>query len=254
MNSVSLSPEVLFSISGFSVTNAMIYQWLISLVLMIGLPILVRRWQKIPKKPQVALEMVAEFVLSNVSLATNNKAKTKKIFPLIATLFFYILFCNLFSLMPALGAFSLHRQDNNVPLFRAALADYGQVLVMTLIVVGLAQFLFIAYQGIKPYLKQWFDFSSPIAFVLGIMNIIGELAKVLSLSFRLFGNLFAGEVLTAVLMFLCPFFLPIPFTFLSLMTCVIQAFVFSLLSAIYLGQAMGIGVEEMEVKKLEIKN
>ncbi|MCL2109990.1 F0F1 ATP synthase subunit A [Microgenomates group bacterium] len=250
MINISLSPEVLFTIFGFGVTNSFFWQMVVTLLLLGMILGVMKKWQLIPNKLQVAVEMVVEWMLNSVSMMTGSRDKTKKLFPLVITLFFYILFCNLFSLMPALSAFSLRREQGEVPIFRTALADYGQVLVLTLLVVGLVQVLFITYQGIKPYMKQWFDFSSPINFVLGLMNIVGELAKALSLSFRLFGNLFAGEVLTAVMMFLAPFILPIPFTFLSMLTCVVQALVFASLATVYLGQAMG---EEKEVAVVKNK-
>ena len=77
------------------------------------------------------------------------------------------------------------------------------------------------------------------------MDIVGELAKIFSLSFRLFGNIFAGEVLTAVILFLAPFFVPLPFMFLGLLTAVVQAFVFSILTLIFVTMASEIEEDQL---------
>ncbi len=80
---------------------------------------------------------------------------------------------------------------------------------------------------------------------LGLMDIVGEIAKIISLSFRLFGNIFAGEVLGAVFLFLAPFIAPLPMQFLGLLTAIVQAFVFSILTLIFIKMAGDIGPEEV---------
>ena len=77
------------------------------------------------------------------------------------------------------------------------------------------------------------------------MDIVGEVAKIVSLSFRLFGNIFAGEVLSAVMLFLAPFIVPLPFMFLGLLTAVVQAFVFSVLTLIFITMASEIEEDEL---------
>ena len=123
------------------------------------------------------------------------------------------------------------------------MADYGMVFVLTAISVITVQIVAIFTHGPFGYLKKFINFSSPLAFALGLMDLIGELAKILSLSFRLFGNIFAGEVLGMVMLFLAPFILPLPFAMLGLITAVIQGFVFSLLTLIFISMAGEIEVE-----------
>jgi F-type H+-transporting ATPase subunit a len=115
--------------------------------------------------------------------------------------------------------------------------DYTVVFMLTLVSIVSAQVFAIVANGPIGYLKKYINFSSPLDFVLGLMDIIGELSKILSLSFRLFGNVFAGEVLGSVMLFLMPFFLPLPFMFMGLLSALIQAFVFSLLSTIFITMA-----------------
>ena len=147
-----------------------------------------------------------------------------------------------------MGAWTIKAADGTMtPLFRSVLADYGAILVLTLIVVTVAQFAFILTQGMGKYLKQFLDFSNPINFFLGIMNLIGELAKILSLSFRLFGNVFAGEVLVSIITSLIPFVVPLPFFVLGLFSAVIQAYDFAVLTAVFISANLDIA-EEVETK------
>jgi F-type H+-transporting ATPase subunit a len=238
MDTIALKPDILFHLGAFPITNTFSLQVTLSILLCLILITLTMRLQPIPNKPQAALEILLELILQNIDNATGDRHKTKKLFPYIATLFFFILFCNLFTIIPGISALTLHTNTGPISIFRAVTSDYSLVLLLTLISICLAQFAFIVYQGLGAYLKQWFDFSSPLNFILGLMNIIGELAKILSLSFRLFGNMFAGEILTVTILSLAAFVAPIPFIFLSILSCCIQAFVFSLLSTIYIGQAM----------------
>ena len=236
MPPINLGPSVLFTISGFNFTTTFILQLLISWSIAYLLIYVANHWQKVPSKPQLILEMIFTATYGQLDKITRDHDKTKKIFPLIFTFFFFILIANLFTLIPGLGAI----KAGNISLFRSVLADYSAVLMMTLITVFLSQFLFIFYNGWLKYLKKWFNFSNPLAFILGLMDIIGELAKVLSLSFRLFGNVFAGEVLLLVMSTLAPFVVPLPFFALTLFSSVIQAYVFALLSAIFISSAMEI--------------
>ena len=116
---------------------------------------------------------------------------------------------------------------------------------MTMITVILVQIVAIAVHGPFGYMGKFFNFKSPLSFFLGLMDIVGELAKIVSLSFRLFGNIFAGEVLGAVMLFLAPFLVPLPFMFLGLLSAVVQAFVFAVLTVVFVKLASEIEEEEL---------
>ncbi|KKP80374.1 MAG: ATP synthase subunit a [Candidatus Moranbacteria bacterium GW2011_GWF2_35_39] len=117
------------------------------------------------------------------------------------------------------------------------MSDYGMVFVLTAISIITIQIVAIIAHGPFGYLGKFINLKSPLAFVLGLMDLIGELSKILSLSFRLFGNIFAGEVLGLVMLFLAPFIVPLPFALLGLITAIIQGFVFSLLTLIFISMA-----------------
>lgn len=230
---VFMAPEVLFNIGTFPVTNAFFWSVALSLVLIAGALRISFSLKQQPGTFQNIVEVLIEGGFNFVKTINKDEKKAKKIFPLAFTMFLFILTANLFSFLP--GAAAVKYGD--VSLFRAVMSDYSIVLMMTLITVILTQIIAIIANGPFGYIKKFINFSSPLAFVLGLMDIIGEVAKIFSLSFRLFGNIFAGEVLTAVMLFLVPYFLPLPFMFLGLLSAIIQAFVFSLLTTIFITMA-----------------
>ncbi|MFC1644734.1 F0F1 ATP synthase subunit A [Patescibacteria group bacterium] len=195
------------------------------------------KFKAIPGRLQSLMEILIEGSFDFVESIIGDREKAKKIFPLAFTMFVFILISNLLTYIPGQAAISLATEEGTVPLFRAAMADYGMVFVMTMVTVILVQIIAIVVHGPFGYLGKFFNFRSPLGFFLGIMDIIGEIAKVVSLSFRLFGNIFAGEVLGAVMLFLAPFFVPLPFMFLGLLTSVVQAFVFAVLTLVFVSLA-----------------
>lgn len=131
-------------------------------------------------------------------------------------------------------------ESHKIPFLRANNADLNTTFALALITVSLIQFYGMKYNGVGGYLKKFFNFSSPIMFFVGILELISELSRILSFSFRLFGNVLAGEVLIAIVAFLLPsvvsFFL-VPFYVLELMAGAIQALVFTMISAVLINMA-----------------
>jgi F-type H+-transporting ATPase subunit a len=230
---VFLAPEVLFYIGTFPITNSFFWSIFLSVVMMAGAIKLSYSLKQQPGSFQNLAEAIIEGGYKFIGTINRNEKQAKIIFPLAFSMFLFILVTNLFSFLPGSSAIKL----GDAALFRSVMADYTVVFMLTLITVIGAQILAIIANGPIGYLGKFLNFSSPLNFALGIMDIIGELSKVLSLSFRLFGNVFAGEVLAAVMLFLMPFFLPLPFLFMGLLSAVIQAFVFSLLTTIFLTMA-----------------
>jgi F-type H+-transporting ATPase subunit a len=199
----------------------------------------------VPTRFQALMEVLIEGSFDFVESIIGDREKAKRIFPLAFTMFVFILISNLLTYIPGQAAVMLQTENGGVPLFRAVMADYGMVFVMTMVTVILVQIIAIVVHGPFGYLGKFFNFKSPLEFFLGIMDIIGEIAKIVSLSFRLFGNIFAGEVLGAVMLFLAPFFVPLPFMFLGLLTAVVQAFVFAVLTLVFVMLASTIEEDEL---------
>lgn len=123
-----------------------------------------------------------------------------------------------------------------IPLFRAGTADLNTAIALAAISVFVTQLFGFKYLKFG-YLKKFFNFSSPIMFFVGILELVLELAKIMSFAFRLFGNVFAGEVLLAVILFLVPVVAPMPFYGLEIFVGFIQALVFSMLSLVFFNMA-----------------
>jgi len=124
-----------------------------------------------------------------------------------------------------------------VPLFRSPTADLNTTLALAVIAVVYVQFVGIRNLGLG-YFKKFINFSSPIMFFVGILEIVSEISKIISFAFRLFGNIFAGEVLLAVISFLIPVVVSVPFIGLEIFVGFIQAFVFAILAVVFMSLAV----------------
>ncbi len=133
-----------------------------------------------------------------------------------------------------------HGETRFVPLLRAATADLNMTLALAIVAVIAIQYFGFSIIGFH-YSSKFFNFSNPIMFILGILELMSEISKIISFAFRLFGNIFAGEVLLAVLAFLMPFVIPLPFLLMELFVGFIQALVFSMLTAVFLNVAVSHG-------------
>lgn len=247
---ISLAPQILFNLGPLPVTNTLLWSFVLSIFL-IGITLYMRFSLKtVPGRWQGVLELLLEEGMNFVVKIVGNEKKAKKAFPLVFTMFIFIAFANLITFIPGQSAISIHTQNGDLVPFRAIMSDYGMVFVLTMISIITVQIVAIFANGPFSYIGKFINFKSPLAFVLGLMDLIGEIAKVLSLSFRLFGNIFAGEVLGSVMLFLAPFFIPLPFALLGLITAIIQAFVFSLLTLIFISMASEV---EKKEKRVEVR-
>lgn len=242
---ISIAPEIIFYIKSFPVTNSLLWSLFISAFLIFITLLLRFSLKMVPGRLQNCAEILLEESFAFVKSVIGSEEKAKKVFPLFCTLFVFILAANLFTFIPGQSAVTVRNGDGVVSVFRAALADYGMVLVLTIISVIIIQVVAIATHGPLGYLGKFLNFHSPLKFFLGLMDIVGEIAKVLSLSFRLFGNMFAGEVLGMVMLFLFPFIVPLPFMFLGVLTAIVQAFVFATLTLVFITLASEIEPDEL---------
>jgi F-type H+-transporting ATPase subunit a len=234
---ISLSPETLFLIGNFPITNTLLWSFVLSLFLILVFVIPASRLKLVPGKFQSFMEMLIEGAYDFVESIIGPGKKARRVFPLVFTMFIFALVANLAVYIPGQAAVTINKGGEAISVFRAVMSDYSMVLVMTLISVLITQIVAIITVGPWKYLGKFINFKNPLKFFLGIMDLIGEIAKILSLSFRLFGNIFAGEVLGAVALFLIPFFVPLPFLFLGLLTATVQAFVFAVLTLVFISMA-----------------
>ncbi len=240
---VSLKPEHVFEVSGVSITNSMIYGVLTSVFLGWLLLTLAKKSTVKPRKGPVALlEMIVEFVVGMLESAFGSRAKAIKYAPIFGTYFLFILTSNILGLFPLVGP---GLNVGGTPLFRPFTADLNGTLAMALVSIIGVQIMSIQAQGVKGHLTHYFSDKplNPINFFIGILEVFGELTRVMSLSLRLFLNTAVGEILVAVFTSLIlsggrtPIAV-IPIILFELLVAGIQAYVFTVLSATYLALAI----------------
>jgi F-type H+-transporting ATPase subunit a len=156
----------------------------------------------------------------------------------VATIFLFVLVSNWIGLLPGVGSILINDgHGHQIPLLRAAAADLNFTLALGVLAVVVVNLIAIVTLGIRSHAGKFFNFSGPINFFVGILELVSEFAKIISFSFRLFGNIFAGEVLLVIVAFLVPYVAPLPFLFLEVFVGFIQAFVFAMLALVFIAVA-----------------
>ena len=243
---ISLAPEIIFHIGSFPVTNSLLMTLVLSAIIILASLSLRNKLKLVPKGFQNIFEYVVEAFLDLIDSVTQNREQTRKFFPIVMTIFLFVILSNWIELVPGLGTIGINEEHHGkmilVPFIRSASADLNVTLAIALISVFTAQFMGIAAIGAARYAGKFFvnPLRKPyfIGTFVGILELISEVAKIISFSFRLFGNIFAGEVLLIVMLNLVPYFVPLPFLFLELFVGFVQALVFAMLTLVFLKMAV----------------
>jgi F-type H+-transporting ATPase subunit a len=282
-----LAAEPLFHIGSFAITNAYVNSTLGVVAFAIFAFFLNRAMSKqqradnkmsAPKGIVNFFESVLEFVLGYIDNVTKDRKKTIKFLPIVGSIFFFILFSNWIGLLPGTGSIGIYRGAEFLPILRPANTDLNMTLAMAVFAVIASHILGIFTIGFFKYANKFIKLGdiwnavksgSPIKmmvagieFFVGLIEIFSEVAKMVSLSLRLFGNIFAGEILLTVLASLISgygaFLIPLPFMLLELIVGIVQATVFSMLTLVYLSIATSEvhghaeeGHEKIEISEVE---
>ncbi len=260
--------EPIFHVGAFPITNAMVNGWIALAFFVVVAFVVSKKKSLVPHGIQNITEAIVEFMLVEIQKVTGDAPRARKFFPIIATIFLFILFSNWIGLLPGTGSIGvwgeMHGKIELIPLLRPAASDLNLTLgialfaVITSHVIGLRTIgvtnhvsKFVNVRGVlKSYNKGILAiFVALIEFAVGLLEIISEIAKVLSLSLRLFGNIFAGEVLLTVMLGIFSYILPIPFMFLEILVGAIQATVFAMLTLAYFTVATEAHGEEAHAKE-----
>lgn len=239
---ISLQAETLGTLLGIPITNSLILSFLTALLL-VGSGLFVAFTLKvIPNRVQGSVEIVLGGILSFMAQTLGSMEQAKKFFPLVATIFLFILLNNWIGVLPGTGSIGFFEMDHGkevfVPLFRSANSDLNTTFALALVSMIAIQLYGITKLGLWGHVSKFLVFGKgPIHFFVGLLEAVGEGAKVLSFSFRLFGNVFAGEVLLVIIMSLIPLLAPFPFLLLEFFVGFIQALVFAMLTMIFLKMA-----------------
>jgi F-type H+-transporting ATPase subunit a len=248
-----------------TVTNSLVTTWLVMVILIILAWVGMRKRALVPSGLQNMMEALVE-ALWNLGEDVAGHKRVSKFFPIVATIFFFVLVSNWLGLVPGVGPIGIWENAEGhrvlVPLFRSPSTDLMTTAGLALISVILTQIFGVQAQGFFGYFSKFINvkgifnvigaltglkprpakgpgmgmmiFMSIVEFIMGILELVAEIAKLLSFSFRLFGNIFAGEVLLAVIAFLVPYLLPLPFLGLEVFVGFIQAFVFAVLTLVFM--------------------
>ena len=243
----TIAAPIIGDVGPFTIATSSLTILLIT-ILVIGLCMAVSRAKILPTKFQHLMEMLYEMIANFIISIIGNKEKAQIIIPYVGSLMVYLLVANLLPMMPGISGFSIIIGGEHVPLFRGATTDFNTTFGLALAVIITMQVVGMRQQGVFGYLSHfiqvkqvWRGFRTStgegmvaiIGFLVGLIEIISELAKMLSLSLRLFGNLFAHEVLTVILLGAFAFGVPAIWMGMGVLVGVVQSIVFVALVTVY---------------------
>lgn len=242
---VPLAAEPIFNFLGLPITNSMLFGMIIAGLVLTLFTLAAQRSTVRPhSKFAFVVESLMEFVLKLGEDNLGSRKKAIKFMPLLLTLFTFILFSNLSGLIPGVGSINVAEHGEDVPLLRAFTADLNATLAMAILTIGTIQFVAIRELGIKKHLKHYFSvinpWWNPMNAFIGTIEVMGEFIRMVTLSMRLFGVIYAGEVLLHVIGDISGNFAPIatlPVYMLEIFFSLIQAYLFIMLASVYLSLA-----------------
>lgn len=238
MHEIFLSAEPIFFVGTFPFTNTLLLSFLAVGVITVGSFLLKKQLAAVPGSMQGIAEICYEETLSLMSAVLGSRNISEKYLPFVATIFVFILVSNWLGILPGVGSFGVETEHHAfTPLFRSPASDLNFTLAIAVITVVMVNVFGIMAIGAWRHASKFLDFSSPIAFYVGVLEFISEIARMISFAFRLFGNVFAGEVLLVVIAFLAPYGAPVPFFLLEIFVGFIQAFVFAMLALVFIAMA-----------------
>ena len=253
-----IQAEKILDIGPVPITNSFITASIVTLIILIVSIMYNKRANLVPSKFTALVEWFVEFLHTTIESIAGHK--TKIFFPLCATFFTYIIINSYFGLLPIVGPIGINRivggKEELVPIFRSINADINGTIVLALVSVIMTHFFAVRSVGIFAHIARYLPFlnirfkdlntpkkffatlgRSVIDLFVGILELISEFVKIISLSFRLFGNIFAGEIVLGTissLLVFSAFILPLPFIALEIIVGYVQATVFTLLTVVFM--------------------
>jgi len=252
----TLYAEPIAHIGHFAVTNSMLTSGIALIFILIFSLFVKSKIKLIPSGLQNAMEMIIEKFMGIFDAVTGSREKSLKFAPLVLTFFFFVLFNNWMGLLPGVGSIGqivqMGEEKFFIPYLRGGTADLNTTLALATLGVALSHIFGVLAVGFWNYFNKFINIKAfleipkkfiknpmiilvnPIKAFVGLIEVVGELAKVASLTFRLFGNIFAGEVLLSSISLILAFGAPIPFLLLEVLVGLIQALIFAMLILTYL--------------------
>ncbi|HEX7651097.1 MAG TPA: F0F1 ATP synthase subunit A [Candidatus Paceibacterota bacterium] len=233
--SIHLAPLALAHFGNWPVTNTLVTMVTVSILFIVLAYFAGRSLSLKPRGWQVILESLVMYPYQLVRDTLENDAVAERTFPVIMTVFLSVLGANWFGLLPITEGLGFHQPGLSevTPLFYSPSTDLNYTLALAVIAFFTIEIFGVATLGVVQYGKKFISFKSPIAFAIGIIELVSEIARLISFSFRLFGNVFAGKVLILVILFFVPYLVPVPFSAFELFVGFIQAAIFALLTLFF---------------------
>ncbi len=238
---LSLKAEPFTTINGFTITNSMVYGSILMALILLGGWMLAKRIELQPKRGITAIfESMVSYVIGVLETVFGNRKQAIRFAPVFAVYFIVILLSNLSGLLPFVGN---GITSSGIPAFRPFTADLNSVLALSVFSIVLVQILSIRESGIKGHLQHYFSDkpTNPINLFVGVLEVLGELTRIISLSLRLFLNTVIGEILVTVFIFISGPATPltlVPIIMFEGLVAYVQAYIFTVLSATYLALAV----------------
>ncbi len=246
----SIDPSVIFDIGGFPIANSTLFMMLVTLIIVVFSLVALRKRQLVPSGAQAFFEIVYESVVKQIRTITGSDYHAARVLPIIAAVFIFVGVSNYLGMLPGLSSITF----DGASLFRTATGDFNTTFglafgaIIILHAVSIKDFGLLGYIGKYIPVKQIREdmkkgVLSPIyvfvTILIACLDIVGEFAKVISVSLRLFGNLYAGDVLTTILIGIFAFVLPSFWVAFGLLGALIQTIVFGSLITVFYMQAAG---------------
>lgn len=242
MPHIEIGAEKLFYFLGLPITNTLLTSWIVVGLLLTLSLLIFKKLNFVPAVLQNLFEFFTEGFLGIMESVFGSRERAEKYFPIVATLFIFILISNWLGIFPGIGSLGFFEMQDGerkfIPFFRSAASDINFTLALAMVAVFLVNISGVWALGFKKHMSKFLSFRGPIDFFVGILEFISEIAKMVSFSFRLFGNVFAGEVLLVITAFLAPFLVPVPFLMLEIFVGFIQALVFAMLTTVFISVAV----------------
>lgn len=234
MPDITLQSQYVMTVAGVGITNTFFTSLVVSLLLIVCGIVFYRLRDNHRHLAVNALRVLIVELLGLADAVTGDRQLSKRLLPLTATLFLFIATANLLGIVPGfLGSLYVQTASGSVPLLRSPNSDLSTTIALALVSLVSIQYFSVELLGIAGYIRRFFDMRGIIEFLLGLFELISEAVKAISFSFRLFGNVFAGEVLLVVIVFLVPYVVPVPFMLLEVFVGLIQAFIFAALTLVF---------------------
>jgi F-type H+-transporting ATPase subunit a len=235
---VVLKAEQLGSVFGFPITNSLVMAWVV-MALIIGFAYFFgRRLTLVPGKLQAGIEWAFEGAIAYMADVLGSETLAKRFFPLVASIFIFVAVINEMEFLPGVGSLGLIHASEFFPLFRAPTTDLNFTLALAMIAFFTIEITGIATLGFFKYAGKYVNLTSPIGFSVGLIEIMSNLGRLVSFSFRLFGNIFAGEVMVMVAGYFLPYVLPAPLMGFEMFIGLVQALVFAMLTLFFIKLAI----------------